>query len=57
MGVMADFEKKAYDDGVKSSKMEILANMLEIGVDVSTMAKVLGVSETKLRKMLKELDR
>lgn len=57
MGVMEELEKKAYDEGVRRSKMEILANMLEIGVDVSTMAKILKVSERKLKRMIDELDR
>lgn len=48
----------AYNDGVvqgvEQKKIEVIKNMLELKLPISTIAKTLNISEDEIEKMIKE---
>lgn len=48
----------AYNDGVvqgvEQKEIEIIKNMLELKLPISTIAKTLNISEDEIEKMIKE---
>ena len=65
MGIMEEFEAKAFKEGKKEGKKEgmqeektaTLIRMLDAEVEMQMMVKILGVSEKTIKKMIKELNR
>lgn len=50
----------AYNDGVvqgvEQKEIEVIKNMLELKLPISTIAKTLNISEDEIEKMIKEND-
>ena len=53
--MMHDMEiDMAYDDGVEQNKIDVIKNMLELDLPISTIAKSINISEDKVEKIIKE---
>ena len=53
--MMHDMEiDMAYDEGVEQTKIDVIKNMLELTLPISTIAKSLDMSEEKIEKIIKE---
>ena len=44
----------AYDEGVEQNKIDVIKNMLELDLPISTIAKSVNISEEKVEKIIKE---
>ena len=44
----------AYDEGVEQTKIDVIKNMLELDLPISTIAKSVNISEEKVEKIIKE---
>ena len=53
--MMHDMEiDMAYDEGVEQNKIDVIKNMLELDLPISTIAKSINISEDKVEKIIKE---
>ena len=53
--MMHDMEiDMAYDEGDEQNKIDVIKNMLELDLPISTIAKSINISEDKVEKIIKE---